>query len=169
MPRLRLQGRDIRAIARRYGYPIAEKEVIALKPVVCGRGFLERHELQKVAYWKAPRSSGHISKNTEEYVREITYFALQAETEQARIQVLTNIAGVSWPTASVVLHFFHRDPYPILDFRALWSVTLEVPSRYSFDFWWAYVRFCRKVADRNRVDMRTLDRALWQYSKENQR
>lgn len=28
--------------------------------------------------------------------------------------------------------------------------------------------FCRQVADRNRIDMRKLDRALWQYSKENQ-
>ena len=169
MPTLRFEEKDIRAIARRYGYPIAEGELIELKPIVFRRGFLEKNELQHIAYWKAPRSSGHISKNSEEYVREITHFALQAETEQARIQVLTNLNGVSWPTASVVLHFFHREPYPILDFRALWSVMLEVPSQYSFNFWWTYVLFCREIAKRNQIDMRTLDRALWQYSKENQK
>jgi hypothetical protein len=63
---------------------------------------------------------------------------------------------------------FHRDPYPILDFRALWSVSLDTPKQYSFDFWWPYVEFCRGVAGSAGVDLRTLDRALWQYSHENQ-
>ncbi len=36
--------------------------------------------------------------------------------------------GVSWLIASVILHFCHSDPYPIIDFRSLWSVSLEVPS-----------------------------------------
>jgi hypothetical protein len=69
----------------------------------------------------------------------------------------------------VILHFFHRDPYPIIDFRALWSVSLPVPVQYGFDFWWPYVQFCRDLSDRTGLDMRTLDRALWQYSKENQK
>ena len=129
---------------------------------------LTRDELAKLAYWKAPRSAGHIQRNTEDYVREITGFALSARSERARIEVLTNLDGVGWPTASVVLHFFHQDPYPIMDFRALWSVSLEVPTQYDFDFWWEYVRFCRDIAQSSALDMRTLDRALWQYSKENQ-
>ena len=110
-----------------------------------------------------------MKKNTEEYVREITSFALRAETERARIEVLTKLDGVSWPTASVILDFFHDEPYPILDYRALWSVTLERPTQYTFDFWWPYVQYCRMLAEKNKVDMRTLDRALWQYSKEDQR
>ena len=77
--------------------------------------------------------------------------------------------GVSWPTASVILHFFHRRRYPILDFRALWSVGLEPPVQYGFNFWWDYVQYCRILARESRVDMRTLDRPLWQYSKERQR
>ena len=83
--------------------------------------------------------------------------------------LLTCLTGVSWPTASVILHFFHPDPYPIMDFRALWSVSLKVPAQYTFEFWWEYVKFCRGIASRSRVDMRTLDRALWQYSKERQK
>ena len=75
---------------------------------------------------------------------------------------------MSWPTASVILHLFHRDPYPILDYRALWSVSLEVPGQYTFSFWWSYVEFCRSLAASAELDMRTLDRALWQFSKENQ-
>jgi hypothetical protein len=75
-----------------------------------------------------------------------------------------SLHGVSWPTASVFLHFAGRDRYPILDYRALWSLGIEKPIAYTFDFWWHYTLFCRKLADEAYVSMRTLDRALWQFS-----
>ena len=70
--------------------------------------------------------------------------------------------------ASVILHFRFDNTYPILDFRALWSLGIEERNKYDFELWWAYVLCCRKLARRAGVSMRTLDRALWQYSKENQ-
>ena len=167
-PKLRFRRSQIREIAQQYRYPLSDRELTALAPVAKQKGYLTRAELSRLAQWKAPRSAGHVAKNQERYVREITGFALSARTEQARIEVLTNLCGVSWPTASVILHFFHPKPYPILDYRALWSVSLEVPTQYSFDFWWEYVVFCRDLAEQAGVDMRTLDKALWQYSKENQ-
>ncbi len=66
----------------------------------------------------------------------------------------------------MLLHFGHGDPYPILDFRALASLGVEQPSSYTFKFWWSFVLACRELAERHQVDMRTLDRALWQYSLE---
>ena len=107
-------------------------------------------------------------KNTNDYVSDITRFAFGTDCERARIESLTLLDGIGWPTASAILHLLHPDPYPILDFRALWSVSIDVPSKYSFGFWWSYVEFCRDLAADAHVDMRTLDRALWQYSKENQ-
>ena len=118
--------------------------------------------------WKAPRSSGHVRKNTDDYISEISQFAFNTKSERAKIQTLTNLDGVNWPTASVILHLFDKGEYPILDFRASFSISTDVPSPYKFDFWWEYVEFCRKLAGTNEVSMRTLDRALWQYSKENQ-
>lgn len=91
------------------------------------------------------------------------------KSERLRIEALTLLDGIGWPSASVILHFFHKQKYPILDYRALWSVSLEVPYRYIFEFWWAYVIYCRDLAKNAKVTMRTLDRALWQYSKENQK
>jgi len=75
---------------------------------------------------------------------------------------------VQWPTASVILHFSHLDPYPIIDFRALWTVSMEVPGQYNFDIWWQYVGLCRDLATKSSLNMRMLALALWQYSKENQ-
>jgi len=152
----------------KYEYQINETDLMALKPAVNKRGYLTKDELAAIAYWKAPRSSGHAQKNSEDYVSEITGFAFKTNSERARIESLTILDGVSWPTASVILHLFHRDPYPILDYRALWSVSLEVPGQYTFGFWWPYVEFCRSLATSARVDMRTIDKALWQFSKENQ-
>jgi len=56
-----------------------------------------------------------------------------------------------------------------LDFRALWSLTVDVPTSYTYDFWARYSEFARQLAHRAGVDMRTLDRALWKYSEMRQR
>ena len=159
-PVLRFRPSDIRLLASRYDYGIDDKAIQALIPEVRQRQFLTKHQLRVVAAWKSPRAAGHMERNRPQYVREITAIALKAVSERARIESLTLLDGVSWPTASVILHFFHRRRYPILDFRALWSVGLEPPVQYGFNLWWIYVQYCRALARESRVDMRTLDRAL---------
>jgi hypothetical protein len=83
--------------------------------------------------------------------------------------VLQILKGVSWPVASVILHFGKKDLYPILDYRALWSVGIKKPNVYNFELWISYVKYCRKLAKELNISMRTLDKALWQYSKERQK
>jgi hypothetical protein len=166
VPQLRFREKDIWPIAARYEYQ--DHTLTSLKSSIQQRGYLLKDELREIARWKAPRSAGHVEKNAEKYVSEVTRFCLRTPNERARIEVLATLDGVSWPTASVILHFFHLEPYPILDYRALWSVSIDVPSQYGFELWSKYVDFCRRIAKKNRVRMRTLDKALWQYSKENQ-
>jgi hypothetical protein len=167
-PALRFRPANIRLLASQYDYGIDDKSLKTLVPKVVEQQFLTKQQLRVVAAWKSPRSAGYMESNQSQYVKEVTAIALCAVSERARIETLTLLDGVSWPTASVILHYFHRDRYPILDFRALWSVGLEPPPKYDFEFWWAYVKYCRALAKSNRIDMRTLDRALWQYSKEHQ-
>jgi hypothetical protein len=122
-----------------------------------------------LARWKTPRSAPRVARNDDAFVREVTGVMLTAKDERLRVEVLTLLQGVKWPTASVILHFVHPDPYPILDVRALWSVGFSHPPAYDFEFWAAYVAFTRREARRLNVSLRDLDRALWQYSKERQR
>ena len=143
-PKLRFPEKQLPLFASRYQYPLEEDTVIGLRPTIMKRGYMEKDELRIIAQWKASRSAGGMENNQEEYVGEITKFSFGATTERARIEVLTNLDGVQWPTASVILHFFHKDPYPIIDFRALWSVSLDAPGQYSFDFWWHYDRALQK-------------------------
>ena len=164
---LRFSEDKISYWAERYIYPREESRLLSLRDEVQEVGYLTKDQLQLLAQWKSPRSAPRVAKNSERFIQEVTAFALNAEDERSRIASLTLIDGVAWPTASVILHMFHREKYPILDFRALWSLSTDVPG-YAFPFWLKYVHFCRNLAEKNQVEMRTLDQALWQYSKANQ-
>ncbi|MBI3734083.1 MAG: hypothetical protein HY259_11605 [Chloroflexi bacterium] len=148
-----------------------EEEIIVddVAPRARAAGYFTKEQFLKVCYWKTPRSRPHCEKNSAEYVREVTRIALSTPNEQLRIEALTLLQGVGWPTASVFLHFGYADLYPIMDYRALWSLNIEVPPYYDFAFWWSYTECCRVLAKDWQVTMRTLDRALWQYSYENQK
>ncbi len=128
----------------------------------------DQKELVELARWKSPRSAGHVKKNSRSYIAAITKFAFATKEDRCKIEALTLLDGVGWPTASAILHFYDTNDYPILDYRALWSVGEDEQSQYKYAFWEKYTELCRRTAKRNNVDMRTLDRALWQYSKENQ-
>ena len=147
-----------------------ENNVIELVEEVRKRGYLRRSELITVGKWKSPRSAGSIDNNERLFIKEVTRFALSTKCDRAAIESLTILDGVGAPTASVILHFFHKRDYPILDFRALWSVSLIDDDKYNYSYalWSEYVNFCRKKAKKADVSMRDLDRALWQYSKCNQ-
>lgn len=164
-----LRPEDVEDLASRYVYPLEDGIEKYLGPAAKARGYLRKHELVRLCYWKTPRTRARVARNLASFVEETTRLALSSRNEQVRIQVLTLLHGVSWPTASVILHFCHQEPYPIIDFRALWSLGVDhPPAFYSFDYWWRYVLCCRRLAEELGVSMRTLDRALWQYSKENQ-
>ena len=167
--RIKFSGKKLHYWADRYGYPVNDNQVIKLIPIVKNNGYLTKSQLFKVCKWKSPRSAGHVKKNSIGFIKEITSIALSTQEERTKIEILTLLNGVNWPSASVILHFFHNDLYPILDFRALWSLGIEkVPAQYTFEFWWKYVSYCRELSLKHNIDMRTLDKALWQYSKENQ-
>jgi hypothetical protein len=148
---------------------VGDRELEPIAPRVRSRAFLTRPELHKVARWKATRSAGRILRNDPAYVEEVTRVALSTESERFRIEVLTVLDGVGWPMASVILHWFHADRYPILDFRALASVGAPPTQRYDFTFWNEYTTFCRGGAEAAGISMRDFDRALWQHSYEENR
>ena len=164
---LRFPETEIHQWSERYNSGSTEAYFAQIRSKVQEQGYLDKELLKRIARWKSPRRAGLIERNDDDYVKEITSWSFGATNERARIRVLRLLDGVGWPTASAILHLFHKNPYPILDFRALWSIGLDT-YRYSSSFWSDYTHFCRDVASRNQASMRTLDKALWQYSKENQ-
>jgi len=167
--RIRFDPALIPELAKRYTYPDEDKMLSLIGPSAMARVYFTKDEFQDLCRWKSQRTRSRVDSNRAEFIKEATKIALATPIEEIRIGVLNLLHGVSWPTASTVLHFSHRDPYPIIDFRALWSLGIEKrPQFYTFEYWWDYTRFCRDLARKQGVSMRDLDRALWQYSKENQ-
>jgi hypothetical protein len=165
---LRFPASDIETWAARYAYATDEPLVAELAPRARERGYLTYDEFLAVCRWKTRRSASRCRSNDPALVEEATRAALSAKHERLKVGALLVLSGVQWPTASVILHFCDRGKYPILDYRALWSLGYKKPPTYTFPFWAAYCEFTRKFAKRARVSMRRLDQALWQFSKEKQ-
>jgi hypothetical protein len=131
------------------------------------RGHYTLEEFRKVCRWKTPRSAPLVRQNGAESVQALTRIALsETSTERDRIAALRSLRGVGWPTASVLLHLAYPDRYPILDKRVVHALGVHAPSTYSFRFWEAFVSAWRQLAEQAGVDGRTFDKALWQWSKE---
>jgi thermostable 8-oxoguanine DNA glycosylase len=164
--KLRFLPRLIGHWAAKYGDAMDDAVPTAVGVAAKERGYLEKAEFLRVARWKTARSKSLCASNPPEFVREITTVALATRNERLAIEVLTLLRGVSWPTASVFLHFCSPRRYPILDFRALWSLSCDATAAdYDFGLWQAYVEQTREIAKASGVSMRELDRALWAYSK----
>ena len=153
------------------GFSDASDSVIerAIAPAARQQGYLMRGQFLVMAEWKSPRSRSRCEKNDAEYVEEVTRAALSSKNERFKVQALRLLDGVEWPTASVILHFCDRGRYPILDVRALWSAGLDATPSYGFPLWMEYTEFLRGISTDAGVSMRTLDKALWQYSKAKQK
>ena len=167
---LRFKEDQLRSWAHRYEYESEEMKRLAVEAGQFMRehGYLTKPLFLGLCRWKSPRTKPHCQRNQEDFIEAVTRISLSTSNERLKIEVLTLLNGVSWPTASAILHFGDHELYPILDFRALWSLGFESPPRYNFDFWWAYTTYCRQLAATHEMTMRELDQALWQFSKTNQ-
>ena len=150
-PKLKFDRECVRNWASTYEYR-GKNKVTRLVKQVQKRGYLTKSELNTVGKWKSPRSAGRIENNERLLVKEVTRFALSTRYDRAAIESLTILYGVGAPTASVILHFFHRRDYPILDYRALWSASLIKGNKYNYSYalWSEYVNFCRGRGKRGR-------------------
>jgi hypothetical protein len=166
----RVSASKLKSLALQYPaeYDHEIESVLALQ--VRQRGYITKPEFVLICAWKTPRSKPKVASNSAEFIEAATRTALSTGSEQLRVEVLTLLNGVSWPTASVILHFCHQEAYPILDVRALWSLGVDASQvPYNFELWWAYTLVCRGLAQETGLSMREVDRSLWQYSKEKQK
>ena len=166
--RLQFRAEEIGALAARFGSP-DEGRFLAIGAAVRDRGHYTRAEFIEVCAWKTPRSRPRVMANGEAAIAEATGRALAAGDESTRFAALLELQGVGAPTASTLLYCVFPDDYPILDVRALESLGVTARSTYPMSFWLAYLEACRALALASGVSIRTLDKALWQYSKEQSR
>jgi hypothetical protein len=162
---LQFDGGEIGGLARRYGYATDHRATRAGRQAQ-ERGYYTKPEFMAVCRWKSLRSAGRAEANPPAVIRRQTTIALRAEDEATRLRALTELQGVGVPVASTLLHFAFPRRYPMLDWRALESLGQKPRSTYPIAFWLGYVDACQRIARENHVHVRTLDKALWQHSRE---
>ena len=156
---------EIDALARRF--PGGDDvRLRAIGAAVRTRGYYGREEFIEVCGWKTPRSRPKVASNGEASIAAATGRAIAASDETTRITELLTLTGVGVPTASVLLYCVFPADYPILDVRALESLGVKPRSQYPVSFWLDYLEACRELARQSGVSVRTLDKALWEHSKE---
>jgi hypothetical protein len=163
---LQFPASEVPALAARF--PASDESATQrLGSAARARGYYTRGEFLTVCAWKSPRSRPKVEANSARAVRAATSVALSpASSEQARIEALLALEGVGVPTASTLLYMAFPADYPILDVRALHALGHKPRSTYPTSYWLAYLAACRALALEHAVSLRTLDKALWQWSKE---
>jgi hypothetical protein len=165
---LRFPAHKIPDWASRFPGSGGDRVLDSIRARVRERGYLTRAEFLTLCEWKSPRSRPHCLENSERAIQVVTRAAFASPDEEVKVELLRVLRGVEWATASTILHACDARPYPILDVRALWSLGYT-GAHVTLDLWLEYVACTRSLAAELGLGMRTLDRALWQYSKERQR
>ena len=144
-----------------------EEDVLKIKCSVADKGYLTKCELMEMGGWKRHTLPSQMVNNPVGHVEKITAAAFRPGDDWEKLEKLIDIDGVGQPVASTILHLYDPERYPIFDPHALYSIRIKKKDvEGDKKFWKEYVKFCREKADCHDVCMRTLDRALYKFSKE---
>ena len=148
-------------------YQRLEPEVIKFKDIVVKEGYLPKPELLKMAEWKDRFARSNIKNgNSSECIEAVTRDAFRPGDDWEKLEKLMALKGVGQPRASAILHLYDQERYPIFDTHALYSIRIKKDEvEGDKKFWKEYVKLCREKAECHGVCMRTLDRALYKFSK----
>lgn len=165
---LQFEPSEIAGLAARYGPEQDEDAFKAGSRIKDGN--YSRDNLKVIVRWKSPRKIGFIDDNTDaEVVRALRTASDARTSEKSAVETLDKLHGIGVPMASAILTTIYPDKYTVIDVRALESLgVIEYPSQ-SVEYYLRYLGKCRELSQQYHVDLRTLDRALWQWSKEHKR
>ncbi|MGA7339270.1 MAG: hypothetical protein WBE72_14825 [Terracidiphilus sp.] len=129
--------------------------------------------LEAIVRWKSERVVHYLIGNSNEKIRRVLgVVTAPGATTEAAVKALLELHGVDLPVASAILAAIYPERYTVLDFRALEALG---HARHDVRFYEEYLDFCKRLADSNIVKpqsdlpaptpLRTLDRALWEWSR----
>jgi hypothetical protein len=145
-----------------------DDDALAAGRRIANDAFDPRNDLAIIFEWKTRnRGKSRLLENTPKEISDAFNLAVRAKTDRSAVAVLTGLSGVGTPVASAILTAVAPERYTIIDFRALGALNYKGPYS-SLSFYLHYLRYCRGTAQKHRVSLRTLDRALWQWSFVNQ-
>jgi len=129
--------------------------------------------LEAIVRWKSERLVQYLIGNSNDKIRRVLAVAASPATSTGdAVKALLELHGVDLPVASAILAAIFPERYTVLDYRALEALG---HARHDVRFYEEYLAFCKRLADSNIVrpqselpaatPLRTLDRALWEWSR----
>jgi len=129
--------------------------------------------LEAIVRWKSERAVQVLIGNSNETIRRALALAASPEsTTETAVNALTELHGIDIVLASAVLAAIFPERYTVLDFRTLEALG---HARHNVRFYEEYLAFCKRLAESNIVTpqselpaptpLRTIDRALWEWSR----
>jgi hypothetical protein len=188
-----MKGRNIKMVAYFQLQP-AEAELQDLAEQYWQTSGEKEHELEKAAFeagdairngdyslanleaivrWKSERAVQVLIGNSNEKIRRALAVAASPESSTATaVKALLDLHGIDIVLASAVLAAIFPERYTVLDFRTLEALG---HARHDVRFYEEYLAFCKRLAESNIVTpqselpaptpLRTIDRALWEWSR----
>lgn len=169
---------DLQQLADEYWQKAGEKEQQLEKAAfeageAIRNGDFTLANLEAIVRWKSERVVHYLIGNSNEKIKRALAIAASPETStDAAVTALLELHGVDLPVASAILAAIFPERYTVLDFRALEALG---HARHDVRFYEEYLAFCKRLAESNIVQaqsdlpaptpLRTLDRALWEWSK----
>jgi len=169
---------ELQELAEQYWQDIGEKDQSLEKAAfeageAIRNGDYSLGNLEAIVRWKSERVVHYlIANSTEKIRRALAVAASPASSTAAAVKALIELHGVDLPVASAVLAAIYPERYTVLDFRALEALG---HARHDVRFYEEYLAFCKRLAESNIVKpqselpaptpLRTLDRALWEWSR----
>jgi hypothetical protein len=136
---------------------------------------LSRGEFLDICYWKSPRSIRRCEKNSARLVEQTAQKVFATRSEEAKIELLTALDGVSIPTASAILTLTDPVNYGVIDIRvwqvlhALGSVTSNPGGqKFTFEHWHQFLQILRHHARRLNVTVRQIELTLFKLHLDHQ-
>lgn len=180
--RKKLPSDGLRQLANRFSYPKGEETFRERGADFRKQRHLTRQQAYELVAWKTDRQkTNFLNGNTDASVRQVTARAAKCaddrhESPETAAEILNELNGVSYPTASVFLAAWNQDAFGIIDART-WRALRTLTSLPAFDRgkrtlfrpeeFRLYTRLLRRWSAREqKTSPRLIDKALWQYDKE---
>jgi hypothetical protein len=123
--------------------------------------------------WKRSCGGSQSARYSSQKIRHALAAAAAPDaTTETAVKALIELHGVDLPVASAILAAIYPERYTVLDYRALEALG---HARHDVRFYEEYLAYCKRLAESNIVNpqselpaptpLRTLDRALWEWSR----
>jgi hypothetical protein len=131
---------------------------------------LSRGEFLDICQWKSPRSIRQCERNAARTVEEVSRKVFATGSEKRRVELLTNLRGVSIPTASAILALSDPQNYGIIDIR-VWQLLFSLKSvrenprgqNFTFAQWYHFLKILRYHAERLDCPVRNVELTLFKF------